>query len=161
MSTIVDAQICVCVCFFFFKGGTYDIWKFPGEGSNWSCSCQPSPQPRQHGIQAVSDLHHSLWQRHILNQLSKARDGTHTFMDTSQVCYCWPMTEQPPSSPPVRFSIWSSILCMDSLICGKPPKCLWIEFLGFHELGWAKVCSLISKWNWVYPSIMNIGKKPH
>ena len=72
-----------------------------------------------------------------------------------------PWQNNPPPPLPVRFSIWSSILCMDSLICGKPPKCLWIEFLGFHELGWAKVCSLISKWNWVYPSIMNIGKKPH
>ena len=30
----------------------------------------------------VCDLHHSLWQRQILNPLSEARDGTHILMDT-------------------------------------------------------------------------------
>ena len=30
------------------------IWKFPGEGLNWSCSCWPTPEPQQHGIQAPS-----------------------------------------------------------------------------------------------------------
>ena len=33
----------------------------------------------------ICDLHHHLQQRQILNPLSKARDGTHVFMDTSQV----------------------------------------------------------------------------
>ena len=33
----------------------------------------------------VCDLHRSLWQRQILNPLSKARDRTHIFTDTSQV----------------------------------------------------------------------------
>ena len=32
------------------------------------------------------DLHHSSWQYPILNPLSKARDQSHIFMDTSQVC---------------------------------------------------------------------------
>ena len=36
--------------FFFFYGHTCCIWKFPGEGSNRSCSCQPIPQPWQRGI---------------------------------------------------------------------------------------------------------------
>ena len=35
----------------------------------------------------VCDLHHSSQQCWILNPLSKARDGTHTLMDTSQVHY--------------------------------------------------------------------------
>ena len=29
---------------------TCAIWKFPGWGLNWSCSCQPTPQPQQHQI---------------------------------------------------------------------------------------------------------------
>ena len=30
-----------------FQGCTHDTWRFPGQGSNQSCSCQPRPQPRQ------------------------------------------------------------------------------------------------------------------
>ena len=32
--------------FFFlsFQGCTLSMWKFPGQGSNWSCSCRPTPQ---------------------------------------------------------------------------------------------------------------------
>ena len=37
----------------FFNGCTCDIWKFPGQGSNWSCSCRPAPQPQQHWIRAA------------------------------------------------------------------------------------------------------------
>ena len=43
--------------FFFFlslQGCISSMWKFPGEGSNQSCSCQTPPQPQQHGIRAVS-----------------------------------------------------------------------------------------------------------
>ena len=58
--------------FFYFKDCTLSIWTFPGQESNWSCSCRPTPQPLQ---------------RRILNLLSEARDLTHIFMDTSQVCF--------------------------------------------------------------------------
>ena len=34
---------------FFFKCRTHGIWRFPGQGSNWSCRCRPMPQPQQHG----------------------------------------------------------------------------------------------------------------
>ena len=33
-------------------------------------------------LSRIFDLHCSLWQRHILNPLSKARDQTQIFMDT-------------------------------------------------------------------------------
>ena len=33
------------------------MWKLPGQGLNRSCSCQPTPQPQQLGIQAVSVTH--------------------------------------------------------------------------------------------------------
>ena len=39
---------------FLFYGCTCGIWKFPGQGSNWSCSCQLTPQPQQLRIQATS-----------------------------------------------------------------------------------------------------------
>ena len=38
--------------FCFFQGHSCGIWKFPGQGSNQSYSCQPTPQPHQ--IQAMS-----------------------------------------------------------------------------------------------------------
>ena len=34
----------------------------------------------------VYDLHHSSWQRQILNPLSEVRDGTCILMDASWVC---------------------------------------------------------------------------
>ena len=43
----------------------------------------------------IYDLYPSSWQPQILNLLSKARDRTHIFMDTSQVPYCWAMTGTP------------------------------------------------------------------
>ena len=43
---------------------------FPGRGSNWSCSCLSTPQPKQH---------------QIFNPLSEARDGTLILMDTGWV----------------------------------------------------------------------------
>ena len=58
--------------FFAFQGSTCSIWRFPGEGSNRSCSCQPTPQPQQHGI---------------LNPRSEARDGTCNLMDPSRAHY--------------------------------------------------------------------------
>ena len=44
-------------CLFFvlaFQGHPQSIWRFPGQGSNWSCSCWPMPQPQQCEIQATS-----------------------------------------------------------------------------------------------------------
>ena len=35
----------------------------------------------------AAGLHHSSWQRRILNPLSEPRDRTHILMDTSQLCY--------------------------------------------------------------------------
>ena len=35
----------------------------------------------------ICDPHHSSWPHQILNPLSEARDQTHIFMDTSQVCF--------------------------------------------------------------------------
>ena len=35
--------------FALFGGHTCSIWKFPSQGQNGSCSCQPIPQPQQRG----------------------------------------------------------------------------------------------------------------
>ena len=52
-------------CFLSFQGRTRSIWRFPGQGSNRSCSHRPTPQPQQHGIRAASaaytTAHSSSW----------------------------------------------------------------------------------------------------
>ena len=49
----------------------------------------------------VCNLHHSSWQRQILNPLSEARDRTLVLMDTSQVPYHWAMLW----TPETRFNV--------------------------------------------------------
>ena len=39
---------------FLFYHCTCGMWKFPGQGLNQSCSCQPIPPPQQHGIWTTS-----------------------------------------------------------------------------------------------------------
>ena len=56
--------------FFFFKGRTCSLWEFPGQGSNWSCCCWPTPEPQQ---------------RRIPNPQSKARGRTRNLMHGSQL----------------------------------------------------------------------------
>ena len=46
-------------------------------------------------LSRVCDLHHSTWQRQILNPLNEARDRTPNLMVTSQVCYPWATTGTP------------------------------------------------------------------
>ena len=43
----------------------------------------------------ICDLHHSSWQRWILNPLIEARDQTCILMSTSQIRFCWAMTGTP------------------------------------------------------------------
>ena len=40
-------------CLLYFQGHTHSIWRFPGLGSNQSCSCQPKLQSQQFRIQAA------------------------------------------------------------------------------------------------------------
>ena len=46
-------------------------------------------------LSRVFNLHHSWWQRQILNPLSEARDGTYILIDTSQICFPWATTGIP------------------------------------------------------------------
>jgi len=41
-------------CLLYFKGCTCGIWRFPSQGLNLSCSRQPTLQPQQHQIRAMS-----------------------------------------------------------------------------------------------------------
>ena len=73
--------------FFYFQGCTCGIWKFPGQGSNWRCSCQAAPQQLTPDLSHICDLHLSSLQCWILSPLSEARDGTHILVDTGWVHY--------------------------------------------------------------------------
>ena len=39
---------------FAYQGHTCSIWRFPDQGSNWSCRCWPPPQPQQCQIRAAN-----------------------------------------------------------------------------------------------------------
>ena len=76
------------MCTFVILGPRPRHMEVPRLGSNWSCSCWPTPQPQQWGVWTASvNLHHSSWQCQILNLLSEGRDRIHILMDTSQVRY--------------------------------------------------------------------------
>ena len=60
------------------------MWRSPGLGSNWSCSCQPLPQTCQ--IQALSVTYTTAFSNdRSFNPLSETRDWTCILMDTSQI----------------------------------------------------------------------------
>ena len=67
--------------FFSFQDCPCGIYKFPGQESNQSCSCWPTPQPQQLGVPATSVTHTTA---HGYAR-SLTRDQTHIFMDTNQV----------------------------------------------------------------------------
>ena len=71
--------------YFLFYSSAWSIWKFPGQGSNQSCSCRPTLQTQQCQIQAVSVTKGSLWQCQIPSPLREARDRIQILMDTSQI----------------------------------------------------------------------------
>ena len=56
-NTLVILEKTLFYLFIFFQGNTHGMWKFQGQGSNWSCSCRPMPQPQQCGIRAMSPTH--------------------------------------------------------------------------------------------------------
>jgi len=77
----------VCLCVVFFYGHTCSIWRFPGQRSNRSCSCWPTPQLQQCWIGASSAAYTTAHGNAIINPLSKARGRTQVLMDASLVCY--------------------------------------------------------------------------
>ena len=64
-------------CLLCFEGCPHGIWRFPGQGTNWSCSHQPMPEPQQHQILAAfatyTIAHGSI---RSLNPLNEAGDRT-------------------------------------------------------------------------------------
>ena len=96
----------------------------------------------------VCSLHHSSQQRQILNPLSKARDWTHTLMDTSQVHYHWATTGTPWVWFFVRvesnLSVFSLVVCILGVVSKK--LCLIQEFysfdfyISFFHLFWINIC---------------------
>ena len=66
-------------------------------------------------VSHVCNLHHSSWQRRILNPLSKARDRTQILMDASQVCYHQATMGTPSvavSKLKLKSLLWEPHLCV-------------------------------------------------
>ena len=71
--------------FFFFKGHTCGIWKFPGLGVKLELQL-PVYSTAMPDLSLICDLHHSS-QCQMLNSLSEARDRTSILMDISWIHY--------------------------------------------------------------------------
>ena len=72
--------------FFLLLGPNHSIWRFPGYGSNWSYSCQPTPQPRQHRIRAAPENYITAHSNvGSLTTEQGARDQTSNVMVTSRI----------------------------------------------------------------------------
>ena len=56
-------------------------------------------------LSRVCNLHHSSWQRQILNPLSEARDGTRNLMVPSQIHFLYAMTGTPHICKSIPFQI--------------------------------------------------------
>ena len=75
------------VFFFCLFRATPTAWRFPGEESNQSSSCRPTPQPEQCQIQVESVTYTTAHGNagSFTHSLHGARDGTHILMDPSRV----------------------------------------------------------------------------
>ena len=79
-----NIYVCVCVCFLFrvtptaYGGSQARGLVGATTASNTTATATPDPS-------RTCDLHHSSWQRWILNPLSEARDQTCELMDASQI----------------------------------------------------------------------------
>ena len=91
-SLILYFQHLFMYLFILFWGGTFlEYGSSQARGQNWSCSCQATAIATATSMLDTSwvcKLHHSSWQRQILNPLRKVRDWTCILMDTSHwFCY--------------------------------------------------------------------------
>ena len=91
--------------FFFlvFLGPHLQHMEVPRLGVNLELSL-PAYTTATPDLSHVCNLHHSSWQCHILNPLSRARDQTHILTDILQVRYRWARTGTPRTHCDINFS---------------------------------------------------------
>ena len=98
------------------------IWKFPDEGSNWSCSCWPTPQPQQRGIWAAPATYSTAHSNTgSFNPLSEARDQT-CVLCGDPIHHCHWMLVKFISDKPRRELPSSSILDWNPFHLTQRPK---------------------------------------
>lgn len=124
----------VFVCVSFLKNGcTYGIWRFPGQESNWSSSCWPTPQTQQHRIQPTF----ASTTYAVACSNAGSRNRTHVLMDTTWVHFCCATTgpprlniykdnasgqQRPPASPALQGTAWTPGW---GACPGFPPDSIW------------------------------------
>ena len=116
---------------FFLKGHACGIWKFLGQGSNWSCSCDL--HHNQSNVGSKRHLQPMPQQKWILNPVSKVRDWTCILMDTNRVLN---LLSHNGDSRTFRFN----------------DDCLWSQ---------TKVKSYDSDWGKVIKPLLQASSKPY
>ena len=84
-----------CFVFVFFRAAPMAYGGSQARGLNWSCSCQPTPQPQQWHIQAAAVTYTTAHSNAGSLTQSEARDWTQVLTDASQVRYCWATSGTP------------------------------------------------------------------
>ena len=88
--------------FFFFRAELSALWRFPGQGSNWSCSHQPMPQPQQFGIWATSATY--------TTAPSNAGSLTHWARPGIEPASSWILVSFVSTAPQQEFLLWVSLI---------------------------------------------------
>ena len=79
-----------------FQDNIRGIWKSPGQGFKSELQLLAySTATAMQNLSRICNVHHSSLQRWIFNPLSKARDRTRIFMDTSWIHFCCATTGTP------------------------------------------------------------------
>ena len=79
------------IIFFSFYGCNCHLWRFPGQESNWSCSCRPVPQPPKCQIWVTSVTYAAVCSN------AGARPGIKSHSQRHNVGFlnCWAISETP------------------------------------------------------------------
>ena len=104
MYSVFRATLCVCVCVCVCTFVCLFVFVFVFQGCLWHMESPrlgaksfpaDTTATAMSDLSQVCDLHHSSWQRQMLNPLNEARDQTCILMVPSWICFCCATTGTP------------------------------------------------------------------
>ena len=123
--------------FLSFYGCTRGIWKFPGQGSNWSCSCPPTPQIQQCGI----------WAESVTYTTARGKAGSLTHWVRSEIkpVSAWILVGFVTAEPQWESPVFRAFSSLKVWIFWQPNSMSTLGDMVHNEV--VKIPSLIRNWN--------------